>query len=104
MSDPSRAGRWLKATWEERPQTALPEVYEALMHITAEASLTVMAVVTRALAEMKVSVLSFNSQKGQGDSQVIDVKIACKSIDHFNSIVSRMKSLREVVSVSRGFL
>ena len=104
MSDPSRAGRWLKATWEERPQNALPEVYEALMHITAEASLTVMAVITRALAEMKVSVLSFNSQKGQGDSQVIDVKIACKSIDHFNSIVSRMKSLREVVSVSRGFL
>ena len=104
MSDPEKASRWLRASWEERPQSAAPEVYEALMHITAESSLTVIAVITKALAEMKVSVLSFNSQKGQGRQQAFDIKIACKSIDHFNSIVSRMKSLKEVDSVSRGFL
>ena len=56
-----------------------------------------------ALAEMRVSILQINSQKKSDDSIIINLKIGCKNIEHFRSIVGRLKSLRDVEEVRRGF-
>ncbi|MCQ2427358.1 MAG: bifunctional (p)ppGpp synthetase/guanosine-3',5'-bis(diphosphate) 3'-pyrophosphohydrolase [Clostridia bacterium] len=104
VSDPEKKDRWIGASWAAPAHSSNTGVYESLIHITAENSFTVIADITGALAEMRVSVLSFNSQKLQNGEVVFDIKIACKSIDHLNSIVSRMRSVKNIHSVSRGFL
>jgi len=103
LADPEKADRFLGATWNTPAHASSAGVYESLIHISAEDSIMVIADITNALAEMRVSVLSFNSQKLQNGEVVFDIKIACKSIDHLNSIVSRMRSVRNIHSVSRGF-
>ena len=55
------------------------------------------------LADMKVSVLSINSQKKSEDRVIINLKISCKNVEHYKSIVSRLKDLRNVEDVTRGF-
>ena len=59
--------------------------------------------ITAALAEMRVALLQINSQKKGENSVLINLKVGCKNIDHFNSIVSKLRSLRDVDEVKRGF-
>ena len=33
----------------------------------------------------------------------MNLKVSCKNVDHYNSIVSRLRSLENVVDVVRGF-
>ena len=56
-----------------------------------------------ALSDMKVSILYVNSQKRTNGRGIITLKISCKNIDHYNSIVARLKTLDGVESVARGF-
>ena len=56
-----------------------------------------------ALADMKVSILSVNTQKASGGRAIMNLKVSCKNVDHYNSIVSRLRSLENVVDVVRGF-
>ena len=73
------------------------------MQIHAFSSLTLIANVTMALADMKVSILAINTQKKTDGSIVINLTISCKNFDHYHSIVSRLKGLPDVVDVVRGF-
>ncbi len=100
---PDTADRWVTVSWDSADTKTQAGVYEALMHIIADDSISAMADITSALVDMKVSILSINSQKRQNGSVAVSVKIACKNIDHFNSIVSKVRSLKCVTSVSRGF-
>ena len=100
---PDTADRWVTVSWDSADTKTQAGVYEALMHIIADDSISAMADITSALVDMKVSILSINSQKRQNGSVAVSVKIACKNIDHFNSIVSKVRSLKCVISVSRGF-
>lgn len=101
MHDLTKADRWIPVEWEKRE--AQNDVFESLISIIAQNNITVIADVTSALAEMKVAILQINSQNRQDGSVSITVKIACKNIDHYNSIVSRLRSLKQVVSITRGF-
>ena len=59
--------------------------------------------VSVALADMRVSILSINTVKRGDDKVLLNLKISCKNIEHYNSIVSRLKSLKDVVDVTRGY-
>jgi (p)ppGpp synthase/HD superfamily hydrolase len=63
----------------------------------------VLADITVALADMKVSILQINSQKAGADRVIINLKISCKNVEHYNSIVSRLRSLKNILDVIRGF-
>ena len=52
---------------------------------------------------MKVSILSVNTVKKGEEQVLINLKISCKNTEHYHSIVSRLKSLRDVVDVTRGY-
>ena len=99
---PENADRFVEAHWEEGSETSFA-AYEALLQIFAVSSLTLIANVTMALADMKVSILAINTQKKSDSSIVINLTISCKNIDHYHSIVSRLKGLPDVVDVARGF-
>ena len=98
------ADRWLSAHWEEPEDTGSSKnVYEALLQLFTEDRVGMLADVAVALADMKVAILHVNSQKRNNGRCIISLKISCKNIDHYNSIVARLRSLDGVDSVSRGF-
>lgn len=78
-------------------------MYEALIQIYAYGSLTILADITMALADMKVVLLQVNTRKKGDDRMIINLKISCKNAEHYRSIVARLKSLRDVIDVGRGY-
>ena len=103
MQNPANSDRWVEAHWELPIAGARHSVYEALVQIHAYNTITLIADITGALADMKVSILQINSQKRSNERIIINLKISCKNIEHYKSIVSRLKDLSGVESVSRGF-
>ncbi len=103
MKKPENADRWVEAHWELPTAQQRNSVYEALIQIYAYNTITLIADVTTALADMKVSILQINSQKRSNDGIIINLKVSCKNIDHYKSIVSRLKDLNGIESVTRGF-
>ena len=63
----------------------------------------VLADITVALADMKVSILQINSQKSGDDRAIINLKVSCKNVEHYNAIVSRLRGLANILDVVRGF-
>ena len=99
------ADRWVEAHWEEPEITSSSRnVYEAHLQLFTEDRVGMLADIAVALADMKVSILHVNSQKRNGGRCIIDLKISCKNIEHYTSIVSRLKSLKGVESIARGYL
>jgi len=103
MKRPEDADRWVEAHWERAADASATDVYEALVQVYAYSSLTILAEITMALADMKVLLLQINTQKKNDDRMVINLKISCKNVDHYHSIVSRLKGLKDVTDVGRGF-
>jgi GTP pyrophosphokinase len=96
--------RWVEAHWEngsgDRDDAG---VYEALIQIVSYDRIGLLADVSVALADMKVSILSVNTMKRGEDQALLNLKISCKNTEHYNSIVSRLKSLKDVIDVTRGY-
>ncbi|MBQ3483566.1 MAG: bifunctional (p)ppGpp synthetase/guanosine-3',5'-bis(diphosphate) 3'-pyrophosphohydrolase [Clostridia bacterium] len=103
MKRPEDADRWVEAHWETGGKDTEQDVYEALVQMHVYSSLTILADVTMALADMKVLLLQINTQKKSDGRMVINLKISCKNVDHYHSIVSRLKGLRDVIDVVRGY-
>ena len=96
--------RWVEAHWESpNVHDGSKNYYEALLQLFTEDRVGMLADVAVALADMKVAILHVNSQKRNNGRCIISLKISCKNIDHYNSIVSRLRSLDGVDSVGRGF-
>ncbi len=97
------AGRWVDARWESRAVANVGSVYEALIQIFAYDRISMIADITTALADMKVSILQINSQMRSDNRAILNLKVSCKNIEHLKSIVSRLKQLPDIEDVTRGF-
>ncbi len=103
VKSPEQADRWISASWEKKFAEQKSEgVFEAMLQIQSDDRLGVLADITTALADMKVSILQINIQH-KLDAVTINMTVACKNTDHFTSIVSRLRAIHSVVSVVRGF-
>ena len=103
-TNPESADRWISAHWESAEDTGTSKnVYEALLQVFTEDKIGMLANIAVALADMKVMILQVNSRKKSNGDSIIDLKVSCKNIDHYYSIVSRLKSLDGVIDVARGF-
>lgn len=99
-----QAERWVHAYWEDSEIKDDRAVYEALLRIEAKDRLGVLADVSRALADMKVSILQINTSGATDEGfSIINLTVGCKSMEHCRSIVSRIKSIPDIESVTRGF-
>ena len=104
MAKPENADRWVNAAWEHGAgESKTGTMYEALLQVYAYDSFTLIAELSSILAEMRVAILQMNMQKRQDDKTTISLKVGCKNLDHVNSIVSRIRALKDVEQVSRGF-
>ena len=105
MASASDASRWLKAEWERDigKTGGYMSDFEAMIQIYASNIIGVLASVSRVLADMKVLILQVNTQQAGKDTTIINLAVSCKSTDHYQSIVSRLRTVSGVLSVSRGF-
>ncbi len=94
--------RWVKAEWEAT-ESQSAATYEAAIQIIAEDAIGVLAGISMTLADMKVSIASINTQTGKNGEVAINIVVGCRSTSHYDSIVSRLRSVPKVVSVKRNF-
>ncbi len=96
--------RWVVAEWERSAEDSSSQTtYEAMLQIVTRDEIGVLASISMALADMKVSISQINTQALKNGDMIINIHVACRSTSHYSSIVSRIRSISSVVSVSRGF-
>ena len=95
--------RWVRAEWDTE-ETGVAANYEAMIQIVAEDGIGVIASISSALADMKVSISQIYTTVLKDGSVAINLHIGCKNTSHFDSIVSRLRSVKSVISVHRGFI
>ena len=96
-------GRWVRAEWEKEDSLSTGETYEAALKIYAEDGIGVLAGISMALADMKVSISSINTQITKDSQVIINIVIACRNVSHYEFIVSKLRSVPKVISVGRAF-
>lgn len=100
-SNPEYSDRWLEAHWEESAINTQKDLYEAKLQIIANNSIRLIADITIALADMRVSILEINSQKYADEQISINLRVGCKNIAHCESIIARLRGLKDVNRVFR---
>ena len=100
---PENADRLVDAHWENDGSETSQDMYEAQLSIYVFDRLGIVADISVALSEMKVFLLQINTTRSGTDKSVVNIKISCKNVEHYRSIVSRLKSIDGVEDVSRGF-
>ena len=93
--------RLVNVEWRKNSGEYKEARFEAVMQIIADDRISMLADISTALAEMKVSILQINTQKRSADQSAINLSVSCKNLGHFNSIVSKVKGIRGVNSVER---
>ena len=103
--DAENDSRWVSVHWEsEVTDTGDKGLYEAVLQIFVRDEIGALAEISMALAEMKVSIMSISSRTmAEGGLAMISLSIGCKNVPHYHSIVSKLKSIKAVQSVSRGY-
>ena len=100
---PENAERWVNARWEERKGASAHDLYEAQISIYVLDRMGLIADISIALSDMKVQLLQINTVKNGEDGVIINLKISCKNVEHYRSIVSRLKSIQNVLDITRGY-
>ncbi len=95
--------RWVSASWSQSARDSIESNFDALLNILVRDEIGMLAEITAALAEMHVGILSIASHtvSGSNESMLITIKIRTKNTDHYNSILSRIKKIRNVIDVTR---
>ena len=101
LKNPTYINRWVNAYWESTAAQNVGE-FEAQIRITAQPGIRLIADITMALADMKVSLLGIATHT-RSDCTQVELTVSCKNLDHFKSIVSRLRSVPNVEEVSRGY-
>ena len=78
-------------------------MYEAQLSIYVFDRLGIVADISVALSDMKVFLLQINTTKSGTDKTVVNLKISCKNVEHYRSIVSRLRAIDGVEDVTRGY-
>ena len=103
MAIPENASRSVEAHWENNGSSGTSDMYEAQVAVYVYDRLGIVADISVALSEMRVFLLQINTTKSGSDRTVVNLKISCKNVEHYRSIVSRLKSISGVADVVRGF-
>ena len=101
---PENADRWKEAHWEEAEERGDGRgIYEALLQLHVDNRIGMLADITTALADMRVSILQVGVVNKSDGNAIVNLKIGCKNISHYESIVSRLRGLNGVDNILRGF-
>ena len=96
--------RWVDAHWDNGGVTNRTSQYEAMLQVLADDTIGVLADISVALADMRVAILQVNTSKRQDEKVMINLKISCKNTEHYSSIVARLKNIKSIIGVARGYV
>ena len=65
-------------------------------------SMTVIADIASTLADMHVNLLGMSMQQKQSNETIVYITVACSNTAHLDTIVSRLRSVRDVEEVIRN--
>lgn len=99
--NPDYAERWISASWDAESDSKR-SLFEANLQIRVDDRIGMLADISVALADMRVDILQINVQTSSGGS-LVTLKVGCKNTEHYNSIVSRLRSIPGIYDVYRGF-
>ncbi len=105
LKEAELADRYVRAEWDSdavKGSGAGKALFEAMIQVYAENDITLLANVTTVLADMKVSLLSINMKKRTESEVILSLTVGCKNIEHYNSIVARLRGIQHVHSITRG--
>ena len=102
--NPDNADRWVEAHWEKGDASSEQSMYEAQITIYVRDRLGIVADISVALSEMRVFLLQINTTTGSTpEESIIHLKISCKNVEHYHSIVARLRAIGGVLDIVRGF-
>ena len=101
QKNPDYAERWVTASWDEDSHSKR-SLFEANLQIRVDDRIGMLADISVALADMRVDILQINVQTSSGGS-LVTLKVGCKNTEHYDSIVSRLRSIPGIYDVYRGF-
>ncbi len=102
MRNPENLERFVSVAWDSGAGKGQGS-FEAVLTILASSSHRLITDVTMALADMHVSLLQISTHM-RGDTQmVLTVTVSCKDLEHVHSIVSRLRQVKDVTEVLRGY-
>ena len=101
--NPENDGRWVSVHWADSKESQ-KELYEAQIGIMVIDRSGILSEIVAALSDMKVQLLQINTNNVTEMEILISLKISCKNVDHYHSIVSRLRSIEGVQDIRRGML
>ena len=99
-SHEENAARFVKAEWDTPTSGSYKSAYDSSIQILVTNRMSILAEISMALSELRVDIVSINT-KNVEDTTIINMTISCRDIGHFNSIVTRIKGIKDVIRVTR---
>ena len=98
MRHPENADRWVRAYWDE----AEKENYKAMLDIICMDRPNLVSDVALALGDMRVPIYSLMARAAEQGRARMSVTVGITNTEHLNSVVARLKKIKDVVSVTRN--
>ena len=97
MRHPENAERWVRAYWAEDAK----ENYKATLDISCMDRNNLVSGVALALGEMRVPIYSMTARSADQGRANMRLTIGIANTDHLNSVIARLKKVKDVVSIVR---
>ncbi len=98
----SEKDRWVRASWAQNADQVQSNSYNATLQILVADNIGVMASISTALAEMRISISSINTQASSSGTTLLSITIGIKGRDHLNAIVEKLKKNRDILQILTG--
>lgn len=99
-SQEENAARFVKAEWDTPSSGSYKSAYDSSIQILVTNRMSILAEISMALSELRVDIVSINT-KNVEDTTIISMTISCRDIEHFNSILTRIRGIKDVIRVTR---
>ena len=98
MRHPENADRWVRAYWAEDAR----ENYKASLELTCMDRANLVSDIALALSDMRVPIYSLMARAAEQGRARMSLTVGITNTEHLNSVVARLKKVKDVVSVIRS--
>ena len=92
------ADRWVRAFWAEDSR----ENYKATLELLCMDRANLVSDIALALGDMRVPIYSLTARSAEQGRARMSVTVGITNTEHLNSVVSRLKKVKDVVTVTRN--
>ncbi|MGN0984487.1 MAG: ACT domain-containing protein, partial [Gemmiger sp.] len=98
MRHPENADRWIRAYWDD----AARENYKATVDLVCMDRDNLVSDIALALGDMRVPIYSLTARAADHGRARMSVTVGITNTEHLNSVVAKLKKVRDVISVTRN--